>query len=166
MHGLGSLPCSATSSCSGCLPATAGHLAATTSLSPAASTCRLCPFRRAQYLPSILLVVVAGVAAALQRTDYLAFYLTGTYVGWVYLRFFQQQPDSALYGDSSDEFKFSSFFPPFLAPVVDPLAAALGFVTRLRHVPGAAEAAAAASAALLAQPSALGTDAVDANRRR
>ncbi len=32
----------------------------------------------------------------------------GTYLRWLSLRFFQQQPDSPFHGDNSDEFKFSS----------------------------------------------------------
>lgn len=51
-----------------------------------------------QYLPSLLLLVVVVLSFALQRLDLLSFYCTGTYSGWLYLRFFQQQPDSELYG--------------------------------------------------------------------
>jgi hypothetical protein len=56
----------------------------------------------------------------------------------LYLRFFQQQPDTALKGDPSDDFAFSSFFPDALRPPIDALAGACSTLTRLRHVPGSA----------------------------
>jgi hypothetical protein len=41
-------------------------------------------------------------------------------------------------GDASDDFKFSSFFPSMLAPIIDGVAGVCGTMTRLRHVPGEA----------------------------
>jgi hypothetical protein len=59
-----------------------------------------------QFLPSITLILFTGLAYMLSRVDLLAFYLPGTYLAWVYLRFFQLQPDSGgVHGDASDDFK-------------------------------------------------------------
>lgn len=60
----------------------------------------------AQYLPTIVLILFSGLTYALGRLDLLAFYLPGTYLSWVYLRFFQLQPDSGgVHGDASEDFK-------------------------------------------------------------
>mmetsp|Transcript_21757 Transcript_21757/g.37101 ORF Transcript_21757/g.37101 Transcript_21757/m.37101 type:complete len:322 (+) Transcript_21757:16-981(+) len=115
-------------------------------------------------LPTLMLVIVCGICVALQRQDFLSFYCTGTYLGWVYLRFFQQQPESEAYGDASEQFKFSSFFPSFLEAPIDLLASILGFITRLRHDP--ATQAESTTKALHSGPSLLGSDAADASRRR
>jgi hypothetical protein len=71
-------------------------------------------------------------------------------------------------GDASDDFKFSSFFPEFLAPVIDTVAFVLGFITRLRHAPEAQAAANSGVKGLHAAggPSVLGSDTADASRRR
>lgn len=67
-----------------------------------------------------------------------------------------------LQGDASEAFKFSGFLPTFLAPVIDAVAAALSFVFRLKHAP----AQESQSTELKGGASMLGSDAVDANRRR
>lgn len=38
----------------------------------------------------------------------------GTYIGWIYLRYFQKKQETKIKGDPSDEFSFSAFFPEFL----------------------------------------------------
>ena len=59
-----------------------------------------------QFLPTVALVIFTGIVYMLDRWDLMAFYLPGTYLSWVYLRFFQLQPHTTgTYGDSSDEFK-------------------------------------------------------------
>lgn len=58
-----------------------------------------------QYLPSAVLLPVVLGCYLMGATSYLAFYITATYVSWLYLRFFQQQPESTAYGDASDDFK-------------------------------------------------------------
>lgn len=68
----------------------------------------------AQYLPSLVLIPVVGVCLGLGYRQFLAFYLSGTYLSWLYLRFFQQQPDSPLYGDASDDFKCVRMSTPLL----------------------------------------------------
>ncbi len=55
-----------------------------------------------------------AVMAGLRQWASLPFLLLGTYSAWVYLRFFQQQPDSQHWGDASEDFRFSGFFPPML----------------------------------------------------
>lgn len=110
-----------------------------------------------------MLILVCGGAYGLDRLDLLAFWVPGTYLGWVYLRFFQLQPDSGgLHGDASDDFKFSSFFPDFMATPIDWVAGVLGVITRLRHAHGAEGRA----HHLAGMPSALGSDSADASRRR
>eukprot|EP00798_Chlamydomonas_sp_ICE-L_P004187 gene4187-14288_t len=74
---------------------------------------------------------------------------------------YQWQPQATGQGDPSDEFKFSSFFPPFMAPAIDPVASIVGVVFRMQHAPGASVKALNMSGT----PSMLGSDATDANRR-
>lgn len=91
----------------------------------------------------------------------LAFLYLGTYSSWVYLRFFQQQPESTVCGDPSEDFSFSSFFPEILAPPIDAVATVLGRVTRLQH-----GANGESKPLLPTVQTALGTNSADANRRR
>ncbi|KAF5840367.1 hypothetical protein DUNSADRAFT_17065 [Dunaliella salina] len=119
------------------------------------------------YVPLAALLLFTGLAYMFERMDLLAFYLPGTYLSWVYLRFFQLQPDSGgLYGDASDDFKFSSFFPDFLATPIDLLAGVVSVVTRLRHDGGMEGRAGHHHHHLAGMPSALGSDSADASRRR
>ncbi|KAL6765988.1 eukaryotic integral membrane protein-domain-containing protein [Haematococcus lacustris] len=120
-----------------------------------------------KYLPSLVMLPVIAVTVSLGYLKYLAFYTVGTYVAWLYLRFFQTQPETGALGDASDDFKASSFFPAILAPVIDALASVLGFITRLRHVPGNENSPVIKGLHMQAGgSSALGSDSVDANRRR
>lgn len=117
---------------------------------------------RVKYLPSILILLATAVAVALNSYLELPFVVIGTYSAWLYLRFFQQQPDSIVKGDPSDEFKFSSFFPSFLEGIIDPVASIFGTIFRLRQT----STAGAGGMQMNQAPSMLGSDAVDANRRR
>ena len=66
----------------------------------------LSTFPPSQFLPTVALVVFTGIVYMLDRWDLMAFYLPGTYLSWVYLRFFQLQPHTTgTYGDSLDKFK-------------------------------------------------------------
>ncbi|PNW70127.1 hypothetical protein CHLRE_17g706850v5 [Chlamydomonas reinhardtii] len=114
-----------------------------------------------KYLPLLFITIACGVAAGLQQYSYVPFLLLGTYNAWLYLRFFQQQPDSNHWGDSSDDFKFSGFFPPLLAPLLDPLGFLCATVFRLRHPPAETKAPFAKAAQYT-----LPVDSADANRRR
>ncbi|KAJ3698076.1 hypothetical protein LUZ61_001781 [Rhynchospora tenuis] len=78
---------------------------------------------KAKWIPS--LVAVVSIAASFFTTEamsYLPAILFGMYSSWIYLRYFQKWPETGLKGDPSDEFSFSSFFPDFLRPVLDPIA--------------------------------------------
>lgn len=114
-----------------------------------------------QYVPSVYVLLSTVVIVVMQQWQALAFLYLGTYSSWVYLRFFQQQPESTAKGDPSDEFKFSSFFPDFLAAPIDAVAGVLGSVTRLQH-----SAETEAKPLLPVATTALGTNSADANRRR
>lgn len=115
-----------------------------------------------KYIPITVIFLASAAVVALQQYQMLPFMYLGAYSAWIYLRFFQHQQETGTQGDASDAFKFSGFFPPFLAPVIDPLATTLGFVFRLRH------AAPQDPTTLQVKPgtSMLGSDAADANRRR
>lgn len=70
-------------------------------LAPCVTPLTPCPV---QYFPSVYVLVYGGlVMATLRGTGgpFLVFLLLGTYISWVYLRFFQQQPDTALRGEES-----------------------------------------------------------------
>lgn len=115
-----------------------------------------------KWLPTLFVLIGSGVALAVKAWNYVPFLLFGFYSAWVYLRFFQQQPETNLRGDPSEDFKFSAFFPGFLHPVIDQIATILGVITRLQHAPGAE----GRSSALKGVPASVGSDSADANRRR
>ncbi|KAL3520689.1 hypothetical protein ACH5RR_018838 [Cinchona calisaya] len=82
---------------------------------------------KAKWLPSLMLLV--SIAASFFTADsasYLPTLVFGTYIGWIYLRYWQSKPETKLRGDPSDEFAFSTFFPEFLRPVVNPIATIFG----------------------------------------
>jgi hypothetical protein len=108
-------------------------------------------------------LVSTVIIAALQSWHCLAFLYLGTYFAWLYLRFFQHQPETSIMGDPSEDFKFSSFFPAALAAPVDGVAGVCGVVFRLKHDPNAETKPLLPTAAT---GTLLGSNAVDANRRR
>jgi hypothetical protein len=110
-------------------------------------------------VPSLYVLLACGVIAATKAHTQLPFLLFGTYFAWLYLRFFQQQPETSIKGDPSEDFKFSTFFPELLHPPIDLLAKLLGKVFRLQH--GADALAKSQSSSAL-----LGSDSAEANRRR
>ncbi|KAF8728730.1 hypothetical protein HU200_018006 [Digitaria exilis] len=76
----------------------------------------------AKWIPSIVAFVSVAVSLFLKESmAYLPIILFGIYVSWIYLRYFQRRLEVGLKGDPSDEFSFSSFFPGFLRPVLDPI---------------------------------------------
>nr|GLL34963.1 rhomboid-like protein 19 [Ipomoea trifida] len=78
---------------------------------------------KAKWLPS--LAVLISIVISFFTVDSAAFLpplVFGTYIGWIYLRYWQRKPEAKLRGDPSDEFAFSTFFPEFLRPVIDPIA--------------------------------------------
>lgn len=78
---------------------------------------------KAKWLPSLALLVSIIVSFfTSDSASYLPTLVFGTYIGWIYLRYWQTKPETKLRGDPSDEFAFSTFFPEFLRPVIDPVA--------------------------------------------
>ncbi|KAJ7553584.1 hypothetical protein O6H91_06G104100 [Diphasiastrum complanatum] len=78
---------------------------------------------KAKWLPSILVTFSSIIGFLTSDTIlYLPFIIFGTYVSWLYLRYFQAKPENSFKGDPSDEFSFSTFFPDFLGPVINPVA--------------------------------------------
>lgn len=114
-----------------------------------------------QYVPSVYVLLSTAIIVAVRQWPALAFLYLGTYSSWVYLRFFQQQPESTVCGDPSEDFKFSSFFPDFLAPPLDAVGSVVVRVLRLQ-----AGASAEAKPLLPVAQTALGSNSADANRRR
>lgn len=81
-------------------------------------------------------------------------------MSWIYLRYFQRRLETGLKGDPSEEFSFSSFFPEFLRPVLDPIASIFH-----RLLCGRSERADARGQTLDTTPLP-GSDSIEANRRR
>ncbi|XP_019193223.1 PREDICTED: rhomboid-like protein 19 [Ipomoea nil] len=80
---------------------------------------------RAKWLPTLALLLSIAIISlfTVDSVSYLPTLVFGTYIGWIYLRYWQRKPETKLKGDPSDEFAFSTFFPEFLRPVIDPIAA-------------------------------------------
>ncbi|GJN07829.1 hypothetical protein PR202_ga25695 [Eleusine coracana subsp. coracana] len=78
---------------------------------------------KAKWIPSIVAFISVIISFFLKESvSYLPIVLFGIYMSWIYLRYFQKRLEAGLKGDPSDEFSFSSFFPAFLRPVLDPVA--------------------------------------------
>ncbi|PWZ06678.1 Rhomboid-like protein 19 [Zea mays] len=77
----------------------------------------------AKWIPSIVAFISVAVSFFIKEVmSYLPIILFGIYMSWIYLRYFQRRLEVGLKGDPSDEFSFSSFFPGFLRPILDPIA--------------------------------------------
>lgn len=78
---------------------------------------------KVKWLPSIaLLCSIATSFWTLEATSYLPTVIFGTYMSWIYLRYWQRNPETKLKGDPSEDFAFSTFFPDVFRPVIDPIA--------------------------------------------
>lgn len=65
-----------------------------------------------QWLPSLALILSTAVSFfTAESAIYLPTLIFGTYISWIYLRYWQKKPETKLRGDPSDEFAFSTFFP-------------------------------------------------------
>lgn len=65
-----------------------------------------------QWLPSLALVLSTALSFfTAESAIYLPTLILGTYISWIYLRYWQKKPETKLRGDPSDEFAFSTFFP-------------------------------------------------------
>ncbi|XP_066350732.1 rhomboid-like protein 19 isoform X1 [Miscanthus floridulus] len=77
----------------------------------------------AKWISSIVAFISVAVSFFIKESmSYLPIILFGIYMSWIYLRYFQRRLEVGLKGDPSDEFSFSSFFPGFLRPILDPIA--------------------------------------------
>ncbi|XP_023552913.1 rhomboid-like protein 19 [Cucurbita pepo subsp. pepo] len=77
---------------------------------------------RTKWLPSLAVLVSIAVSCwTTGAATYLPTIIFGTYISWIYLRYWQRKPETKLKGDPSDDFAFSSFFPELLRPVIDPV---------------------------------------------
>lgn len=118
---------------------------------------------KAKWLPSLMLLV--SIAASFFTADsasYLPTLVFGAYIGWIYLRYWQSKPETKLRGDPSDEFAFSTFFPEFLRPVIDPIATIFGRLCCGRRSENSDEA----RGYTLGGEPLPGSDPIEASRRR
>ena len=68
-----------------------------------------------QWFPSLMLLIAIAISFfTAESAAYLPTLIFGTYMSWIYLRYFQRKPETKLRGDPSDDFAFSSFFPESL----------------------------------------------------
>ncbi|KAJ4747316.1 Transmembrane protein 115 [Rhynchospora pubera] len=78
---------------------------------------------KAKWMPLFVMTFSTVMAfIVVESINFLPTLLAGTYVGWIYLRYFQKNPLTGLKGDPSDDFSFASFFPDFMRPVTEPVA--------------------------------------------
>jgi len=78
---------------------------------------------KAKWIPSLVaLISILGSIFIYDFMSYLPVLLFGMYMSWIYLRYFQKRLETSLKGDPSEEFSFSSFFPEFVRPFLDPIA--------------------------------------------
>ncbi|KAH6763595.1 rhomboid protein-like protein [Perilla frutescens var. hirtella] len=118
---------------------------------------------KAKWLPSLALLV--SIVVSFFTTDsaqYLPTVIFGTYIGWIYLRYWQRKPETKLKGDPSDEFAFSTFFPEPLRRVIDPVATIFDRLLCGRRSESSDESAGYTSGGSLLP----GSDPIEASRRR
>ncbi|KAG6734501.1 hypothetical protein I3842_01G275700 [Carya illinoinensis] len=117
---------------------------------------------KAKWLPSLTLLLSVAVSLfTLESATYLPTIIFGTYMSWIYLRYWQRKLETKLKGDPSDDFAFSTFFPEFLRPVIDPIASIFH-----RMLCGRTEASAEAQGHTLGGAPLPGSDPIEASRRR
>ncbi|TKY51573.1 Rhomboid protein 19 [Spatholobus suberectus] len=115
-----------------------------------------------KWLPSItLLCSIATSFWTLEATAYLPTVIFGTYMSWIYLRYWQRKPETKLKGDPSEDFAFSTFFPEFLRLVIDPIASIFH-----RMLCGRSDASNDAQGYTLGGELLPGSDPIEASRRR
>ncbi|GLT70113.1 hypothetical protein SLA2020_422110 [Shorea laevis] len=117
---------------------------------------------KAKLLPSLMLLISIAISFFTpESATYLPTLIFGTYIGWLYLRYLQRQPETKLRGDPSEDFSFSTFFPETLRPVIDPIASIFH-----RMLCGRSEASAEAHGHTLGGAPLPGSDPIEASRRR
>ncbi|XP_057979560.1 rhomboid-like protein 19 [Malania oleifera] len=117
---------------------------------------------KAKWLPSLMLLLSIAISFfTTESAAYLPILIFGTYISWIYLRFLQRKPETKIRGDPSDEFAFSTFFPEFLRPVIDPIASVFA-----RMFCGRSETSGEAAGYTLGGAPLPGSDPIEASRRR
>lgn len=117
---------------------------------------------KAKWLPSIAVLLATAVSLFTpDSTAYLPTIIFGTYMSWIYLRYLQRKPEAKLRGDPNDDFAFSTFFPEFLRPVIDPIASIFH-----RMLCGISETSTEAHGYTLGGAPLPGSDPIEASRRR
>ncbi|KAK1309417.1 hypothetical protein QJS10_CPA09g01732 [Acorus calamus] len=117
---------------------------------------------KAKWMPSLaILVAIIACFFTSESASYLPTFIFGTYVSWIYLRYLQRRPETSLKGDPSDEFAFSTFFPEFLRPVLDPIASVFD-----RLFCGRSEMTTESKGQTLGGAPLPGSDPIEASRRR
>lgn len=117
---------------------------------------------KAKWFPSLVLLLAVAISFFTpESTAYLPTIIFGTYLSWIYLRYLQRKPETKLRGDPSDDFAFSTFFPEFLRPVIDPIASIFH-----RMLCGRSETSTEAHGYTLGGAPLPGSDPIEASRRR
>ncbi|KAG2723535.1 hypothetical protein I3760_02G174000, partial [Carya illinoinensis] len=110
---------------------------------------------KVEWLPSLTLLFSIAVSFfTLESMRYLPTLIFGTYMSWIYLRYWQRKPEKNLKGDLSDDFSFST-------PVIDPIASIFH-----QMLYGRTEASNEAQGNTLGGASLPGSDPIEASRRR
>ncbi|CAL0328439.1 unnamed protein product [Lupinus luteus] len=117
---------------------------------------------KTKWLPSIAILLCVAISFwRLEAAAYLPTIISGTYISWIYLRYWQTKPETKLRGDPSEDFAFSTFFPEFLRPVIDPIASIFH-----RILCGRSDASNDAHGYTLGSEALPGSDSIEASRRR
>ncbi|XP_020259626.1 rhomboid-like protein 19, partial [Asparagus officinalis] len=115
-----------------------------------------------KWLPTLFVLVSVAISFFLEgSSSYIPTIIFGIYMSWIYLRYFQRKPETGLKGDPSDEFSFSSFFPEFLRPILDPIASVFD-----RAICGRSVSAGGSGDNALDETHLPGSDPIEALRRR
>lgn len=117
---------------------------------------------RAKLLPALFIALAIPTSiyfgAAL---DIIPSVVSGTYLAWVYLRFFQRKAETAFRGDPSHEFRLATFLPEVLQPPADQVLAICDKCIPLQHATQASQAGYVPGSNPLP-----GSDSAEATRRR
>ncbi|KAI3517266.1 hypothetical protein L1887_16479 [Cichorium endivia] len=117
---------------------------------------------KAKWLPSIVLFLsIVTSFFTKEPATCLPILIFGAYIGWIYLRYFQRKQDTKIKGDSSDEFAFSTFFPEFLRPLIDPIASIFH-----QMMCGRSEGGIESRGYTVGNAALPGSDSIEASRRR
>ncbi|CAI9296096.1 unnamed protein product [Lactuca saligna] len=118
---------------------------------------------KAKWLPSLVLFVSIVMSFFTEEPAETCFpiLIFGTYIGWIYLRYFQRKQETKIKGDPSDEFAFSTLFPEFLRPLIDPIASVFH-----QMMCGRSESSIETRGYTVGSAALPGSDSIEASRRR